>query len=126
MEHDGRKLARRNRALDEAPSVTDSQLDEYDDDHETNKARRAEAYKVLNQASSALDLVAPPEVVEAAALYQSRTHHPHLLRERVEAESRFIDLARAEFGYPRIGGVQGFAYEDYIPWDDPRSAVDPL
>lgn len=36
-EHDGRKLARRNRALDEAPSVTDSKLDEYDNDHETNK-----------------------------------------------------------------------------------------
>lgn len=73
-----------------------------------------------------MDLVAPPVVVEAAALYQSRTHHPHLLPERVEAESRFIDLPRAEFGYPPIGGIQGFTYEDYIPWEDPRSTVDPL
>lgn len=126
VEHDGRKMVRRSRALDEVPRPSDSQLDEYDADHETNKLRRVEAYRNLNEASSALDLVAPPDVVQAAAQYQSRTHHPHLLPERVEAETRFIDLARAEFGYPPIGGTQGFSYEDYIPWDDPRSEIEPL
>lgn len=101
-------------------------IDEFNDDHERHKLRRTDAYNRANATAAAVDLVGTVEVVGAAAEFLLRAHHPHLLPDRVSAESTFVDAARAEPGYAPVGHLPGTPFEDFIEWEDPRIGLDPL
>lgn len=122
VEHEGRLLDRRIRLLDEDNSGGPAAIDEFNDDHERHKLRRADAYNRVNATAAAVDLVGTVEVVEAAAELLSKAHHPHLLRDRVSAESAFVDAARAELGYAPIGHLPGTPFEDFIGWRTQEAA----
>lgn len=123
VEHRHRQQTIRGREIDARTDVTDVELDVYNNEIEANQDARREAYRELNRTVAIIEMVAPKNVVEAAAIYASRAHHPHLLERRTEAESAFIDSARADLGQEGIGNLPSYGYEDYIEADHPDSGI---
>lgn len=123
VEHRHREHTIRGREIDARTDVIASELDEYNDEIEANQKARREAYRELNRTVAIIEMVAPRNVVEAAAVYASRAHHPHLLERRTNAEATFIDAARSDLGQEGIGSLPGYEYEEYIEAGHPDSGV---
>lgn len=123
VEHRHREHTIKGREIDARTDVTDVEIDEYNDEVETNQHARQEAYREVNRTVAIIEMVAPKSVVEAASIYASRAHHPHLLARRTDAEAAFIDAARSDLGQEGIGNLPRYVYEDYIGADHPDSGV---
>lgn len=124
VEHRHREHAIKGRKIDARIDVTDAEIDEYNNEIEANRNARRGAYRELNRTVAIIEMVAPKNVVEAAAIYASRAHHPHLLERRADAEAAFIDAARSDLGQEGIGNLPSYEYEDFIEADHPESGVD--
>jgi hypothetical protein len=122
--HDQRLHEARGKELDNRPS-TGEEEDAYAAEIDSLSTRRSTAFAEVNRAAAIVDLIGPEKVVLAASLLLSRSHHPHLMPIRVEAESAFVDAAREDLGYPATSHLRSFAYEDFIPADHPESGVPP-
>lgn len=123
VEHRHREQTIRGREIDARTNVTDSEVDEYNDEIEANHNARRQAYREVNRTVAIIEMVAPKNVVEAAAIYASRAHHPHLLERRTDAEAAFIDAARFDLGQEGIGSLPSYEYEEYIEAGHPDSGV---
>lgn len=123
VEHRHREHTISGRAMDARTDVADVEIDEYNNEIEANQNARREAYREVNRTVAIIEMVAPKNVVEAAAIYASRAHHPHLLKRRTDAEAAFVDAARTDLGQKGIGTLPGYRYEDYIEADHPESGV---
>lgn len=123
VEHRCREHTIRGRGIDARTDVTHAEIDEFNNELEGNQSARREAYREVNRTVAIIEMVAPKTVVETAALYASRAHHPHLLERRTDAESSFIDAARTDLGQEEIGSLPSYVYEDYIEAGHPNSGV---
>lgn len=123
IEHRHREHAIKGREIDARTDVADAEIDEYNNEIEANRVARREAYREVNRTVAIIEMVAPKRVVEAAAIYASRAHHPHLLARRADAEAAFIDAARSDLGQEGIGNLPSYVYEDFIEADHPESGV---
>ncbi|WMY79709.1 hypothetical protein [Citricoccus sp. I39-566] len=122
IEHENRLLAKRKREFD-SKTPTDEDVDDYNRELDNIDARRTRAYQSLNSVSAVVDLIGPDDVVEAAGLYISRCHHPHLLPKRVDAEAAYVDAVRRDLGYGPTSHLRSFEYEPLIKADDQDSGV---
>lgn len=123
VEHRHREHTVKGREIDARPDVTDDEINEYNDEIVANSGARREAYREVNRTVAIIEIVGPKNVVEAAAIYASRAHHPHLLERRTEAEAAFIDAARSDLGQDGIGNLSSYEYEDFIGADHPESGI---
>lgn len=123
-EHDSRLLVLQGRRLD-AQSVTyGSELNAYDAAFDANEAASAAAIREVNRSTAVVEVLAPANVVEAAALLVSRSQHPHLLPRRLEAQNAYVDAVRADLGYNAIAHLPVIPFEEYIGLDDPDSGIE--
>lgn len=122
--HESRRLTLKGRILDNEIDRVPEDIDEYNAELDKNAQRRDDAYQELNRAYSVVELIAPEDVVSAANLFVSRSHHPHNLDRRLSAEKAFVDAVREDLGYGRTSHLPSFEYEEIIGADHPDSGLE--